>query len=257
MRRFLVVLALLTQAPSARAGEPVAAPSAAPAPPPAPTAAGLAVVALPGATDAAWPLAAAVYANAGLRPATLDDAAARILCGEAAPAGSPPALKDLADSVAALRGDDAPSRAILDALARRFSVRAMVVVQQGPGQASAQTYLPETGAFDPARYTPETGPAPWASVAQSLARVYAPAPPAAPPPSTAAPVTPPSPASAAPALATHPVPPAPAHPAPRAFWTNGWFWGAIGAAAFAGGAAYFITRDNTASTIHLEMQVPH
>jgi hypothetical protein len=208
----------------------------------------VAVVALAGATDSAWPLAAALYATPSLRPPTLDDGSARVLCGEPAPASGPTALRDLADSVAAVHGDDAPSRAILDSIARRFSVRALVVVRVDSGQATAQAYLPQTGAFDPARYAPEAGSS-WTSVAQSIARSYAPA--SEPPPAPAPATTP------APALATHSAPPAPAHPAPRAFWQNGWFWGALGAAAFAGGAAYFITRDNTASTIHLEMQVPH
>jgi hypothetical protein len=48
------------------------------------------------------------------------------------------------------------------------------------------------------------------------------------------------------------------HPeAAKAFWQSAWFWGAIGGAVFAGGAVYFATRDNTGSTIHLDVQVPH
>ena len=65
-------------------------------------------------------------------------------------------------------------------------------------------------------------------------------------------------AAAAPALATHEepvitVPP----PRGKAFYESGWFWGALGAAAFAGGAIFFATRDNGESTIHLQVQVPH
>ncbi len=49
-------------------------------------------------------------------------------------------------------------------------------------------------------------------------------------------------------LATHEEPAVTnAPPKPKAFYESGWFWGALGAAAFAGGAVYFATRDNGAS----------
>jgi hypothetical protein len=48
-----------------------------------------------------------------------------------------------------------------------------------------------------------------------------------------------------------------APPKPLAFYESGWFWGAIAAAAFAGGAVYLASRDNAPTTIHLELQVPH
>jgi hypothetical protein len=48
-----------------------------------------------------------------------------------------------------------------------------------------------------------------------------------------------------------------APPKGHAFYESGWFWGALAAAAFAGGAVYFASRDNQPTTIHLEMQVPH
>ena len=38
----------------------------------------------------------------------------------------------------------------------------------------------------------------------------------------------------------------PAPPKSKAFYESGWFWGALGAAAFAGGAIFFATRDNGA-----------
>jgi hypothetical protein len=47
--------------------------------------------------------------------------------------------------------------------------------------------------------------------------------------------------------------PSPARP----FYESVWFWGAVGAAALLGGAAYIATRDSSPSTIHLEVQVPH
>lgn len=70
------------------------------------------------------------------------------------------------------------------------------------------------------------------------------------------PPTPPAPLSA-PALATHEGPRLDNDP-PRGkrFYDSGWFWGALAAAAFAGGAVYLATRDNSPRAIHLELQVP-
>jgi hypothetical protein len=86
----------------------------------------------------------------------------------------------------------------------------------------------------------------------------------APAPAAPAPVSAPAPDTRdvivlqAPTLATHDAPtldnPPPRH---RPFYESGWFWGALGAAAFAGGAIYLATRDSSAPTIHLQMQVPH
>jgi hypothetical protein len=82
--------------------------------------AGVVVVALPGATGAAWPLARDVYATAGLRPSAIDEGRARVLCGEPAAPDATPDLRDLAADVAAIRGDDAPSRALLGDISLSF-----------------------------------------------------------------------------------------------------------------------------------------
>jgi hypothetical protein len=248
-------------AASAPAQTPPPAPSAsAPSPPvPAPTPAtpadsrvGLAVVALAGAADAAWPLARSVYDDPSLRPSSLDEPHARVLCGAPPPAAAAAELRDLADTVAAVHSDDAPSRALLDAIARQFGVRALVVVASDAGHATARLYLAETGAFDAAAYAPDeppAGPAPsWSGTTRSLDRLFGASP---------APSTPPQASLSAPALATREAPrrekPAPSRP----FYESGWFWGALGAAAVLGGAAYLATRDSSPSTIHLEVQVPH
>ena len=244
-----LVLAVTVVSPAALAQDPPPPPSVTAEPPaPAPVAAprGLAVVALGGAADAAWPLAQAVYGTASLRPSALDEAHARILCGEPAPAGASPALRDLAESLAAVKGEDAPSRMLLGEMARRLNVRALLVVRVEAGHPTARVFLPETGTFDAAAYGPDAGPTvSWVAASQSLARTYG-GEPTVPPPTSA------------PALATHEellitVPP----PKSKAFYESGWFWGALGAAAFAGGAIFFATRDNGESTIHLQMQVPH
>jgi hypothetical protein len=233
---------------------------------------GLAVLALPGATDAAWPLAKQVYASPALHPSSIDEAHARVLAGEALPDGAAAELRDLAETRAAVKGDDAPSRQLLASIARSLGARGVVVVELAPdGVASARVFLADTSSFDAARYAPDP-PAPtaptapgtppavrngtWNATVESLARAYGTAPPA-PPASSAAPT---------PAATTIPGPTAALQEGPRLepppktgarkFYESPWFWGALGVAAFAGGAVYFATRDNGPGTIHLQMQVP-
>ncbi|MDP9037578.1 MAG: hypothetical protein M3O50_22505, partial [Myxococcota bacterium] len=211
--------------------------------PPAEARQGIAVVAMPAATDAAWPLARAVYAEPSLRPSTLDDATARVLCGEPATERSPPSVLELAEMVAALRGDDAPTRALLGAIGGRLSVRAMLVVRAPSGGAvSALLFLSDTGAFDAAKYEPDdpTPPLRWTGASRSLARSFFGAASGGGP--------------SVPALATHASPDA--QPRRRAFYESGWFWGALGAAVLGGGAAFLATRDSSAPSIHLQVQVP-
>lgn len=230
---------------SARAG--------APAPIAAPTPQGVAVVAFPGSTDAAWPLAAGVYADPALRARSVDEASARVLCGDAPAADAPAALRDLAQTVAALRDDDAPSRVLLAEIARRFAVRALVAVWLDAGaHPTAHVFLPESGTFDAAFYLPDvpdpaTGAAnsaSWSRAVQSLDRAYA---------SAAAPV--PAAANSPPRLATHEVPQERSR-SHAPFYESPWFWGGLGAAAAAAAAIYLSTRDTSSPTIHLELQVP-
>lgn len=204
-----------------------------------PPAVGIAVVAAPGATDAAWPLARSVYAEASLRPGGMDEARARALCGEAPTNASPSDVREIAETVVALRGDDAPTRALLNDIARRFSAEAVVVVRLDAGRASARAFLPHGGTFDSATYAPDDGSAAsWSGATRSLVRAFG------------------SAEAHAPVLATHEsadnVP-----PRHREFYESGWFWGAIGAAAVAGAAVFFATRDSQASAIHLHVEVSH
>jgi hypothetical protein len=237
---------------SAAATAPATAPALPPLPSPAAAPSGVAVVALAGASDAAWPLAHAVYATPALRPPTLDEARARVLCGEPAPPSAAQEVRDLAETLAAVKGDDAPSRMMLGEIAHRLNVRALAVVRVDGGRPAARVFLPEAGAFDAAAYAPDESPVlSWNGAVRSLARAFGAAEPGAAPGAALAP-------GSAPALATHEEPVlVTTPPRPRAFYESGWFWGAIGAAAFAGGAVFFATRDNGASTIHLQMQVPH
>jgi hypothetical protein len=250
----VVATALPAFAPLALADEP----SDAGAPPPAaPPPNGIAVLARPGAEDAARALAKEIYARPSLRPAALDEAHARILVGTPAAADASQSLRDLADERASIHGDDGASRALLRTIATQLGVRALVVVEVSDSDAgatpSARVFVAESGAFDAARYESEApgadrsalradSPSGWAGTVASLDRTYG----------LGGPET-----HAAPALALSPVPPPrPAAPESHPFYTSPWFWGAVGAAAFGGVAVYFATRDNTTDTIHLELQVP-
>jgi hypothetical protein len=212
---------------------------------------GVAVVAYPGATDAAWALARAVYARSSLLPEHLDEATARVLCGEAPPAP----LADLAETVAGLRGEDAASRILLGNLAHRLALRAVVTVRVEGGHPLARVYLPDSSTFDAATYAPDDAPpSGWSGAVSSLERTYATA------PEMHARVGGAEGPVVAPDLATHPVRPGagareqPGETAPP-FYKSPWFWGAVGAAVLAGGGLYFATRDSGPSTIHLQLQV--
>jgi hypothetical protein len=253
--------------------QPNGSPSASPAPPAASTptppraaSKGLAVLAMDGATDAAWALAAKVYADANLRPSALDDEHARVLAGEAPAATAPQDLKDLAQIRAAVHGDDAPSRQLLAGLASQLGARGVVVVEVAAGGgATARVFVADTQAFDAARYAPDDAQSKtWNGAAASLARSFgAPAPAAASAasgPATTAPTAAPPPA---PTMIPGPpgilsdTPPVAAHVS-KSFYQSGWFWGAVGAAVFAGGALFFATRgDGSGQNIHLDVQVPH
>jgi hypothetical protein len=241
MRRLILAACLLVAGlgSQAAAAQPDSAPISAPVAAPE----GLAVVALPGATDAAWPLAQAIYADSGMRAAAVDEAHARVLCGEPASPSAAADLRDLAESVAALRGDDAPTRAILSEVARRFALRGLLVVRADAGRPTARVFVAAATAFDAATYEPDDAPSlSWSASVRLVA------PRCASPPARALP----------PLFATHAEPSVQnSPPRPQHFYESGWFWGALAAAAFGGGAIYLATRDNSSQAIHLELQIPH
>jgi hypothetical protein len=252
---------------------------------PASQSAGVAVLVRPGGDiGAGWALAQEIYASIDLRPPGLDEARARVLVGEPPAQDAPRATRDLADERAAVRGDDGASRALLASIASQLGVRALLVVGPGPNDAAAaRLFFADTQSFDAAVYAPDaeprsnapdagvstTGPAGPASDAGTMdasADAQAPAPQPAPPAPVyrwsattqsvervmSAPVV-----LRAPPLATSPAPPpSPKEPGSHPFYTSPWFWGAVGAAVFGGTAVWFATRDNSPSTIHLELQVP-
>ena len=263
-----VVAVALSGSTAARAGEPETS--------------GFAVLAKDGATDAAWALAKALYAHKGLRPRRVDEAHARVLAGEPPPASkegvvappAPPApgandLADLAETRAAIHGDDAPSRQLLTSIATTFELRGILVVEMLPSQtptttppaappparARARLFFAKTG-FDAAEYLPDEGspyaPAPvWSGTVRSLARAYGGEPEGDGALALGAPAL-----GAPNATKALPAPIKAPEQEKKPFYASPWFWGAVGAALFAGGALYLATRDNTPSTIHLHVQVP-
>jgi hypothetical protein len=226
---------------------------------------GLAVVARGDALNPAWTLARAVYADPGLLPPGLDEARARLLVGEPVPPNAPKDQVDLAETRAAIRGDDAPSRSLLQAIASSLHVKGIVVVEQDPaGPAAARVFVAETGSFDTVVYQPDpsapvtwgTGSSltTWSSAVGALHRGFA-----------DVLVTPPLPPAisqaigAAPALGVSNQAAAEDDKAKgksRPFYLSPWFWGAIGAAAFVGAAFFFATRDSSDPSISLQVQVP-
>ena len=231
---------------------------------------GLAVLGLGSSLDAAWPLARAIYADASLRPAMLDEAHARVLVGEPPGDTGTAELRDLSDTRAAIHGDDAASRRLLSSIALALRVKGILVVEAPGttnGHATARVFVTAPGAYDAVTYDSDP-PAPvtwgsgksavtWNGAVQAIRRGFADTPP--PPP---APVV-----VAAPALATHAID-AKVNVAPRAgettdqpktsraFYQSPWFWAAAGAALFAAGAVYFATRNDGADNIQLQVQVP-
>jgi hypothetical protein len=233
----------------------------------------LAVLAQGNATAPAWSLARAIYGDPGLLPAGLDETRARILVGEAAGLEASRELHDLAETRAAIHGDDAPSRSLLETIAASLRVKAVVVVEQDPaGKPSARVFVPATGAFDTVLYQPDSSVSvtwgagasitTWTSAANALHRSFADA--TTPAPAiVAVPASPVTPGSkdgpVETAVATEPSVVAAAGEKPkggRPFYTSPWFWGAIGAAAFAGAAFFFASRDSSDPNIALQVQVP-
>jgi hypothetical protein len=220
---------------------------------------GLAVLAEGDTAAAASSLARAVYGDPALIPPGLSEARARAMVGDPVAPDAPRELRDLADTRAAIHGDDAPSRSLLLSLAATLHVKGVLVVEGGTAsKPAARVFVAGSASFDPVVY--ESDPAAvatwgsgatavtWTGALAALHRGFAEA-------SATSPVLIPAPTAA---LATVPDAAPSEKPADggRPFYTSPWFWGAIGAAAFAGAAFYFATRDSSDPNIQLSVQVP-
>ena len=238
----------------------------------APITRGFAVVAQHGAGDAAAPLARAVYGHPSLRPyAGLDEARAHVLLGETAPSN----LQDLASTRAAIHGDDAPSVKLLSSIASDFRLRGIVFVSCEASAAAA------TSTWGASSSSSSESTAPAAPTCTPIAHVFLDAAPGKPAHFEAETYRPDlsleagkpvtwnasvaaldseygvtvAASKSAPAAATTATPKDETKKS-HAFYESPWFWGALGAAAFAGTAVFLATRDNGGDTIHLQMQVP-
>jgi hypothetical protein len=236
---------------------------------------GLAVLAEGNTSVPASALAHSVYGDPGLLPPGLDEARARALIGEPVAADATQAVRDLADTRAAIHGDDAPSKSLLAGIATLLHVKGVVVVVESPGSGPvARVFVAGSGAFDAVLYQPDPG-APstwgaaaatttWSSAATALHRGFAEVAVVVPlenrggTAGSAGGVS--LEASGGPrSAALAPIAPAEGEKTKgggKPFYTSPWFWGAIGAAAFAGAAFFFATRDSSDPNIALQVQVP-
>ncbi len=221
---------------------------------------GLAVVAEGSSTSSAWALAHAVYGDPTLRPPTVDEAQARALVGEPEAPDAPHVIRDLAETRAAIHGDDAPSRSLLTGLAATLHVKGLVLVEAPDGaRPIAHVFVASTRSFDATVYESDpaavvtwgTGAATvdWTGALTALHRGFA-----APAPIT--PVIQTTPSAAALQRVPQPIEGEKGGQLGKPFYTSPWFWGALAAAAFAGAAFYFVSRSSSDPTIQLEVQVP-
>jgi hypothetical protein len=196
-----------------------------------PDARGVVVVALPGGTDAAWPIAKALYGKHGLLPPGLGDAEARVLAGEEPPAqriasveakeGQTTAEADESARatshlrlLARLRDEasqEPTRRAALIALTKETHARAVVLVGAAAGITVSRTFSAETGTLGDALTSPSNDLA-IDKIAQEAHRKSA--------PKTQVP----------------------------AFLKSPWTWVAVGAAAVLGTSVYLLSRTENAST---------
>ena len=205
---------------------------------------GVVVVAQGDIAAIAWPLAQSVYGSAKLRPASLDEARARVLAGDKPAPDAKPDVVELAELRAAVHGDDAASRELLSTIGQRTHVHALLVVLATDSAASARLFDVSTKSFDAARYEPETRAAGdrWENTVRSLERIFAPPPPPVP--------------AFAPKAATTTGTAKDTPSSSKPFYASAWFWGSLGGAALIGLGIFLATRDYGGDTIHLRMEVP-
>ena len=258
-----------------------------PAVTPAKKAQGVAVVGMGQARDDATTAARAIYGSS-LRPRGLDELRARILAGDPPPPTASRELKDLAELRAAVNGEDAASRRLLQTIAQQLGVQALLVVHVEESKGGPAPSEDGGSSMDPiptipqAPVDPDAGslaapppPSPQRSVVGRLFMVdsenfdaakYGPDASLTGADSRAQgwrPVVvslerrfPPAPATVTPTSTAPPPTMRPEAPKSDPFYTSAWFWGAIGAAVLVGGAFYFATRDTSDDPIHLKMRVP-
>lgn len=196
---------------------------------------GLVVVATDGSTDAAWPLASAIYSDPVLRP-ELGERAARVLAGEKVEGDD---MKNLAELRAGIKGEDAASKQLLGAISDETNAQGILLVQtDANGRSTAREWIASAKNFDAATYVAlkEDGKITWPDVVASLRKQWTPPPPAIV--QNAKPISNEKVSSSKP------------------FYLSPWFWGAIGAALVGGLAVVLATQDYSSDSLRLKLRVP-
>ncbi len=191
---------------------------------PEPSRNGVVVVGIGAAvSDAAWPVAKAVYGDASLRPGVADREA-RALAGDAVPNDAPPAVRELGELRGKLGGaDDVTTRVLLAEIARRTRARGVAVVTvAADGATEVRVYDAAEDRVESTRHRSEPNGG-WTPFVGALHTRY------------------PKPAGET-TVATAPTPPD--SKSSGSFLSSPWFWVAIGAATVGGVAAYALTRDD-------------
>ncbi len=226
--------AAVAVAPVAASASASAAPVASVAPAAAPH--GVVVLAMSDeAIPAARALAREVYGDEALRP-RIDDATARVLAGEAAPAGSSAKLVEIADVRRAAQGaaTDALTRRLFASLGADLGAILVVPVAVRDGKPSARIVSVAKGAFEPIELSGSIEAQPdgtsrvkWAGVAAILTSLVPKAPAPLPAPKgTAAP---------------GPLAPKKEEPS-GSFWTSPWTWVGAGVVVAAGVVVFAVSQ---------------
>lgn len=240
-----------TAPPPAPEAAPPPAPST-PAQPPAPKAAAQGAIVIAVGDDAgpaARALAREAYADEALRP-RIDDATARVLAGEAPPAGGPARLAEIADVRAAAQTatNDAVARRLLASLGSDLGAALVVAVSVRDSVPVARVLDVATSAFAPVELLGSieaqadgTSRVKWTNVAGLLATLAGKgAKPAGTQQNTGAGA---GKAGAAKGTGTKPGPLAPKKEEPaRSFWTSPWTWAGIGVVAAAGVIVFAVSQ---------------
>lgn len=187
------------------------------------------------AIPAARALAREVYGDEALRP-RIDDATARVLAGEAAPAGSSAKLVEIADVRRAAQGaaTDALTRRLFASLGADLGAILVVPVAVRDGKPSARIVSVAKGAFEPIELSGSIEAQPdgtsrvkWAGVAAILTSLVPKAPAPLPAPKgTAAP---------------GPLAPKKEEPS-GSFWTSPWTWVGAGVVVAAGVVVFAVSQ---------------
>jgi hypothetical protein len=213
-------------------------------------------VVVPHRTSSTDVLVRELYARPNLRPANLTETQAKRLAGLTdddgpgfvAPFGAP-SSKATSPSPRDVTGDDAASRAVLDALLANAQVQgAFVVFTDEEGGLFVRVYHARKHAFDAnVLRADRASEAPWRKAIDDLEATYGRA------------AEPEHDADAARQARAKSIAEKRARalaPGAGGFLSSPWFWGAMGAALLGGGAIYFSTRDREPGTIQLQVRVP-